>query len=86
MSGLTTPDVMKENQNYIRKKKPVNFTMADLAADAEEENDEKFKIANVYPSEQRSLLSKRNCTKKVVYNDGNESDTDVYEENDGTKH
>ena len=38
-----------------------------LAKDAEEINDEEFKIGNVYPTEQRSLLPKRNCTKRVVY-------------------
>ena len=62
-----SPVVMKENRNYIREKKPITFTMADLTKDAEEINDEEFKIVNVYPTEQRSVLPKRNCTKRVVY-------------------
>ena len=36
--------MIKENQEYIRKRRPINFTLPDLAADAEEVNDEDFEL------------------------------------------
>ena len=58
--------------------------MADLANDAEEINDETFKIGNVYPTEQRSVLPKRNCTKRVVYSEDRLESDGMTEQNDST--
>ena len=33
---------MKENENYIRKRKPIDFTVEDLENEAEMDNDEEF--------------------------------------------
>ena len=37
-----SPDIMKENKEYKRKRRPINFTIPDLEADAEEDNDLKY--------------------------------------------
>ena len=77
---------MKENPNYVRKRKHINFTIADITEDTNENVDEDYKIANVGTSTSRSV-PKRNCKKKVVYNENeNESDADVYKINEETKH
>lgn len=49
---------MKENPNYIRKRKPIDFTLNDLV----EEDDDSFSI-DVQPSTSRSLPT-RNCKPK----------------------
>ena len=58
--------------------------MDDLAKDTEECNNEKFKIGNVHPNEARSVLPKRNCTKKVVYCEEKHESDDSTEQNDST--
>ena len=44
---------LKENKNYIRKRKPMNITVADLEKSMDED-DEEFK-ANVGPIEKRTM-------------------------------
>ena len=51
---------MKENPNYVRKRKPINFTMDDLEAD--EMKDDTFEI-NIDPGTTRTL-PRRNCKPK----------------------
>ena len=41
-----SPDVMKENQEYVRKRRPINFTLDDLEND---EQDEAFDYQNIDP-------------------------------------
>ena len=40
-----TSPVMKENENYIRKRKPIDFTVEDLENEAEIDNDEEFEAS-----------------------------------------
>ena len=35
--------LIQKKFSYIRKRKPINFTMADLDAEAEDDNDDTFK-------------------------------------------
>ena len=67
-----SPDVMKENQEYIRKRRPINFTLDDLEND---EQDETFEYQNFdpMPSTSRALPS-RNCKKKIHYDDKSSSE------------
>ena len=67
---------MKENQEYIRKRRPVNFTLADL-----EEEDEEFDYQNFdpMPSTSRALPS-RICKKKILYDDKSSSDEEPDED------
>ena len=62
-----SPDVMKENQECIRKRRPINFTLDDLEND---EQDEAFDYQNMdlMPSTSRALPS-RICMKKILYDD-----------------
>ena len=63
-------DIMKENPNYVRKRKPINFTMEDLEADQIE--DEAFQI-NIEPGDgsiTRNLPS-RNCKPKYLSSTSN---------------
>ena len=39
-----TSSVVKENENYIRKRKPITFTMEELENEAQIDNDEEFEI------------------------------------------
>ena len=71
-----SPDVIKENQEYIRKRRPINFTLPDLAADAEEVNDEDFKLNMPSSSGVIQKLPKRNCSKKITYDEGENSSND----------
>ena len=50
---------MKENQEYVRKKRPINFTMDDL--DAAKELDDELFVGNITkPSKSRVLhISRR---------------------------
>ena len=59
-SNPNPDDVMKENPNYVRKRKPINFTMDDLEAD--EMEDDTFEI-NIDPGTTRTL-PRRNCKPK----------------------
>ena len=74
-------NIMKENQNYIRKRKQVNFTLPDLEADKEEDEDATFEIKNCQPSTSR-IVPKRNCTKQTMYqqNRNQSGDDDSFEE------
>ena len=58
---------MKGNQEYIRNRRPVNFTLDDLEND---EQDEAFDYQNMdlMPSTSRALPS-RICMKKILYDD-----------------
>ena len=58
---------MKENKNYIRKRKPIDFTLDDLAKDAEECEYVDFE-SKVQPNSSRSV-PKRNCKKTIMYRD-----------------
>ena len=75
-----SPDVMKENQEYIRKRRPINFTLPDLEND---EQDEEFVCQNFdpMPSTSRTLPS-RICKEKILYHDKSSSD-DEQNFNDG---
>ena len=75
-SSPNPDDIMKENQEYIRKRKPVNFTLADL-----EEEDEEFDYQNFdpIPSTSRALPS-RICKKKILYDDKSSSDEEPDED------
>lgn len=63
---------MKENQEYIRKRRPINFTLDDLEND---EQDETFDYKNFdpMPSTSRALPS-RICRKNILYDDKYSSD------------
>ena len=72
--------VMKENKNYIRKRKPVNFTMDDLNEDAAE--DENYRGSpkpsnsdskRVMPR-RRSRAAAEETMKKSTASDEEESD------------
>ena len=67
---------MKENQEYIRKRRPINFTLPDLEADSSDVgHDENFEV-DVQPSTSRALPN-RGCKKKIVYyDDSRSSDSD----------
>ena len=75
-SSPNPDDIMKENQEYIRKRRPVNFTLADL-----EEEDEEFDYQNFdpMPSTSRALPS-RICKKKILYDDKSSSDEEPDED------
>ena len=71
----TSPnDVMKENQEYIRKRRPINFTLDDLENDKQ---DEAFDYQNFDPMPGTSrALPSRICKEKILYNDKSSSDED----------
>ena len=65
---------MKENQEYIRKRRPINFTLDDLEND---EQDEEFDYQNSDPMPSTSrALPRRICKKKSLYNDESSSQSD----------
>ena len=71
---------MRENKEYIRKKRPINFTMADLEADMEEENDAQYEINIPASSGAVRKLPKRSCSKPIVHeNTKNSSEDDELE-------
>ena len=72
---LASPDVMKENQEFIRKRRPINFTLDDLEND---EQDEAFDYQSFdpIPSTSRALPS-RNC--KKLYDENSSSDDEIYD-------
>ena len=51
----------KYNQNLIRKRKPITFTMEDLEKDKEEEADEEFTVKCDKPSTKKSQ-PQRKCS------------------------
>ena len=61
----STSSIMKENKNYIRKRKPMNLTVADLDKSLDE--DDEFK-ANVGPIEKRTM-PRRKTEKEMVMED-----------------
>ena len=63
---------MKENQEYVRKKRPINFTMDDLDA-AKELDDDLFIATNIKPSTTRVLPS-RNCKPKNFHESDDKSE------------
>ena len=67
MTSPSSPIVMKENKQVIRKRKCIDFTMDDLVEDAEELDDKGFEC-KVVPDKNRSV-PKRNCKKNVMYCD-----------------
>ena len=66
---------MKENQEYVRKRRPINFTMEDLH---EELEDDVF-VSNTIPSTSRALPS-RNCKPKNFHESDEESQDDTLSE------
>jgi len=69
---------MKENQEYIRKRRPINFTLPDLENDEEDETFD-YQNFNPMPSTSRSLPSGI-CKKKIVYDEKSSSDNESDEE------
>ena len=67
---------MKENPEYIRKRRPINFTLPDLEADSSDVgHDENFEV-DVQPSTSRTLPN-RGCKREIVYyDDSRSSDSD----------
>ena len=61
-----------KNKNYVRKRKPIDFTIDDIAADAEG-LDDKTIISNFQSTIRRSL-PKRNCKEKNLYHEEDEED------------
>ena len=57
--------VFKENKNYIRKRKPVDFSLADLDADAELNDEVKFNLKASNSSGKTRDVAKRSCIKKA---------------------
>ena len=74
-----SPEIMKPNQEYIRKRRPNGFTSGDCDANIEDE-DEEFEC-NYHPTTSKSL-PKRDCKKNVVYSEtgnfeGNQTNDEV---------
>ena len=63
-------DIMKENVNYVRKRKPIGFTMDDL--DNEKSDDDAFE-SKAKPSTSRALPS-RNCKPKNFHESDDKSE------------
>ena len=57
-------NVFKVNKNYIRKRKPVDFSLADLDADAELNDEVKFNLKTSNSGGKRDV-PKRSCIKKA---------------------
>ena len=74
-----SPDVMKENKEYIRKRRPINFTLADLENDQQEDVAFEYQNFDPMPSTSRALPS-RICKAKTLYNDKSSSDNESDEE------
>ena len=66
---------MKENLNYIRKRKPIDFTMNDL----QEESDDDDFVSNAKPSASRALPN-RNSKPKNFHESDNENQDDTEED------
>ena len=77
MLKLPNPDdiIMKENQEYVRKRRPINFTMEDLH---EELEDDVF-VSNTIPSTSRALPN-RNSKPKNFHESDNENQDDTEED------
>ena len=82
---------MKENQQCIRKKKPINISMNDLEQLKDLEDDDEFKTT-AKPSTSRTMYD-RICNKNVIFQydingsylhqDTDDSDESLEEESDG---
>ena len=59
--------MLRENKNYIKKRKPINITLDDLDAIREEDDDEEFKVNVALPTDKRTLPG-RECTKDKAMN------------------
>ena len=81
---FSSPEVMRENKEYIRQKRPINFTMADLEADMEEENDAQYEINIPASSGAVRKLPKRSCSKQIVYENMKDSSEDDELENEAS--
>ena len=69
-----SPDVMKENQEYIRKRRPINFTLPELEKEIDEENEGiDYQILDPMPGTSRSLPS-RSCKTSINYDDKSSDD------------
>ena len=64
-------DIIKENANYIRERKPINFTLSDL----EEDDDEDAFTIDVQPSTSRSMPT-RSCKPNNFPDGQDNSETD----------
>ena len=53
-----SPEIMKENKNYIKKRKPIKFSFTDLESWAEDENDSDFESSSK-PDCSRSQLKRK---------------------------
>ena len=74
---------MKENQEYIRKRRPINFTLDDLENDKQ---DEAFDYQNFDPIPSTSrALPNRICKKKIDYDDKSSSDDEPNEDSEEEK-
>ena len=82
--SFSSPEVMRENKEYIRQKRPINFTMADLEADMEEENDAQYEINIPAASGAVRKLPKRSCSKQIVYENMKDSSEDDELENEAS--
>ena len=64
-SASRDPTIMKQNKEYIRKRRPLNITMDDLDLDMEVEEDTDYHHnTNIKPSLTRTI-PKRKCVKKI---------------------
>ena len=64
-SASRDPTIMKQNKEYIRKRRPLNITMDDLDLDMEVEEDTDYHHnTNIKPSLTRTI-PKRKCFKKI---------------------
>ena len=79
---FSSPEVMRENKEYIRQKRPINFTMADLERDLEEENDTQYEINIPASSGAVRKLPKRSCSKPIVHENMKDSSEDDELENE----
>ena len=73
---------MRENKEYIRQKRPINFTMADLERDLEEENDTQYEINIPACSAAIRKQPKRSCSKQIVHENMKDSSEDDELENE----
>ena len=71
---------MKENQEYVRKRRPINFTLPELEKEIDEENEgSDYQILDPTPGTSRSLPM-RSCKEGTVhYDDSSSSDDDIYD-------
>ena len=78
-SASPNPDeIMRENRNYVRKRKPIGFTMDDL--DDERSDDDAFDI-NFEPKPSTSrVLPSRICKPQNFSQDDTEEDQSVHQD------